>query len=97
MEHCTVFYEGCYEAHDSDWTALQVLEGQVETIQILYQRYTAYGSSPKFMKPTGGALVPAEAVCGFEESADGMEASGYLVRLSGCSIRRARAEEVTFR
>ena len=30
--------EYCYEAHDSDWNKLSVLEGKVEDIKILYEK-----------------------------------------------------------
>lgn len=35
----------CYEAHSGNWENLFVLEGKVQAIKILYQRYKADASS----------------------------------------------------
>lgn len=39
----------CYEAHDSSWQKLFVLEGVVENIKILYQRYAAASEDSRLM------------------------------------------------
>lgn len=83
----------CYEAHDPDWRRLSVLEGTVEQIQILYERHTPSAENPRLLLPVDGRLFPAELAEGFEEPVDGMQVSGYLVLLRGCSVRPAEAAD----
>lgn len=85
----------CYEAHSADWKSLFVLEGKVRTIQILYQRYEPDADNPRLLLPVSGETVEAETAEGFEKR-NGMEASGYIVGLTGAFIRPAMQGEVTF-
>lgn len=89
--------EYCYEAHDSNWEKIFVLEGKVEKIQILYEKYEPSKENPKLLKPVNGMLIKSEVARGFDKSFDGMEASGYVVEVSNYTIRPAKKEEVTFR
>ena len=76
---------------------LYVLEGRVEKIDILYQRYELSPDDPRVRVPVGGKLMPAEEARGYEKEEGDLKATGYLVVLSGCTVRPARKEEVTFR
>ena len=87
----------CYEAHSSAWEELFVLEGRVEKIDILYQNYEPSKDNPRYLVPVGGKLMPAKKTNDLEEDCDGMRATGYVVRLSGVTVRPAKKEEVTFR
>ena len=87
----------CYEAHSSEWQQLFVLEGRVERIQILYQKYEPSKDNARYLVPTGGKLFDAQHVEGFEKDIDELKATGYLVSLSSFAIRPARKEEVTFK
>lgn len=87
----------CYEAHDSDWTKLFILEGKVDSIKILYERYEPLKENSRVLKSVDGILIDSEIAGGFDESFDDMESSGYVVEISDYSIRPAKKEEVTFR
>ena len=87
----------CYEAHSSAWEELFVLTGRVEQIDVLYQRYEPSKENPRYLVPVGGMTIPAEKAEGFEQDRDGMKATGYVVTLSGVTVRPAKKEEVTFK
>lgn len=87
----------CYEAHSSDWENILVLEGRVETIKILYQRYVPSIDNSRLLVPISGETVSAKRVEGFEEKLNDMELSGYIVGLNDCTIRPAAQEEVSFK
>ena len=87
----------CYEAHSSDWTELFVLEGRVERIQTLYQKYEPSKENPRYLVPTGGKLSDSAQAKGFEKNDGEMKATGYLVSLADCSVRPAKQQEVTFK
>lgn len=87
----------CYEAHSSAWQELFVLQGRVERIQTLYQKYEPHKDNPQMLIPTGGRLVETQKAQGFEKDMDGLKATGYLVSISGPAVRPARKEEVTFK
>ncbi len=74
-----------------------VLEGKVETIKILYQKYEPITDHLRRLVPVGGELVEAERAKGFDKKFHDMEASGYIVGLNEYAIRPAKKEEVTFR
>lgn len=85
----------CYEAHDSCWQKLFVLEGIVENIKILYQRYAADLADSHLMIPVGGEIVEAKRAKGFERF-NGMEAGGYIVTLKEYTVRSAGKEDITY-
>lgn len=85
-----------YEAHSSDWENIFVLEGNVETIKILYEQYEQKGNNSRILIPVDGKLIDTECASGFEEKIDDMRASAYVVHLKDCTIRPAKSEEVTF-
>lgn len=87
----------CYEAHSSDWQNLLVLEGKVERIKILYQKYAPSIEDSRLLVPVSGETVEAESVKGFEKEFHDMEPSGYIVTLNEYAIRPAAQEEVTFK
>lgn len=87
----------CYEAHCSDWQILFVLEGKVETIKILYQRYEPSESNPSLLVPVDGKIVEVEHAKGFEQDIDDRKSSGFIVSINECTIRPAKKEEVTFK
>lgn len=85
----------CYEAHDSDWTKLFILEGKVDHVKILYQKYEPTKENVKMLKPVDGILIEAEVAKGFDKPFNNLEASGYIAEISNYSIRPATKEEVT--
>lgn len=87
----------CYEAHSSDWENILVLEGRVETIKILYQKYVPSIDNSRLLVPISGETVSAKRVEGFEEKLNDMEQSGHIVGLNDCTIRPAAQEEVSFK
>ena len=87
----------CYEAHDSDWKKIFVLEGIVEHIQILYERYAPLKDNPKLLAPVSGKLIASNCAKGFEKDVDDMKPSGYIVDIIRYLIRPAKKEEVTFK
>ena len=87
----------CYNAHSSEWTNLFVLEGKVEEIKILYEKFMPSDDNPNLLVPVSGKMIKAESVEGFEKDLDGMQVSGYIVLLNECAIRPAKKEEVTYK
>lgn len=87
----------CYEAHSSEWNNLFVIEGKVEEIKILYQKYLPSENNTQLLVPADGRLVKTQSAKGFEKEMDDMEASGYIVLLGEYFVRPAEKEEVTFR
>lgn len=87
----------CYEAHSSDWQNLLVLEGKVEQIKILYEKYAPSAEDSRLLVPVSGETVEADRVKGFEKKIHDMEPSGYIVTLNEYTIRPAVQEEVTYR
>lgn len=87
----------CYEAHDSNWENIFILEGKVETIKILYQKYVPSKNNPQMLIPIDGETIETEKAKGFDKNFKDMEYSGYIVTLNEYAIRRAQKEEVTFR
>lgn len=87
----------CYEKHSSDWTSLFVLEGKVEEIKVLYQKYAPSNDNDRYLVPVGGEVVKTEIAKGFDGKLNEMEASGYIVLLNEYAIRPAKKEEVTFK
>ena len=85
----------CYEAHDLSWQKLFVLEGIVENIKILYQRYAAVSEDPCAMVPVCGEIVEVKRAKGFEKL-NGMEAGGYIVTLKGYTVRPAGKEDIAY-
>lgn len=86
-----------YEAHSSEWKSLFVLEGKVEEIKILYQKYEPSENDSRFLVPVSGELVEIETAKGFDKNWNDMQASGYIVSLNECIIKPAKKKEVTFR
>lgn len=85
----------CYEAHDSNWQKLFVLEGVVENIKILYQRYAAASEDSRLMAPVCGEIVEVNSAKGFEKF-NGMEAVGYIVTLKEYIVRPAGKEDIAY-
>lgn len=85
----------CYEAHSSEYRKLYVLEGVVEKIDVLYERYEQ-SSDKNYYVPVDGKLINVKTADGEEEDIDDLSLSGYVVKLRDCSVRRAKREEVTF-
>lgn len=85
----------CYEAHDSSWQKLFVLEGIVENIKILYQRYAAASEDSRAMVPVCGEIVEVNRAKGFERF-NSMEAGGYIVTLKEYTVRPAGKEDITY-
>ena len=86
----------CYEQHSSDWKKLLILEGKVEAIKILYERFKQEKDDYPMLVSTGGELVDAERAEGFEKSIGDMKPTGYVVRISEYSVRPAKRKDVTF-
>ena len=86
-----------YEAHDSDWKNLFMLEGTAERIQMLYERRTSLEDNKRLLFPVDGKLIESDRAEGFEKPVDGMELSGYLVDIVNFTIRPAKKEEVTYK
>lgn len=86
----------CYEAHDSDWKNIFMLEGIVKHIQILYEKYAPSKDNPKLLAPVSGRLIESNCAKGFEKSVNDMKPSGYIVEIVNYSVRPAKKEEVTF-
>ncbi len=87
----------CYEAHDGDWEKLFVLEGKVETIKILYEKFRPMAENPQSLVSVGGKLFNSKRAKGFEKKIEDMKPTGYIVELNECSIRHSKQEEVTFK
>ncbi len=87
----------CYEAHSSDWHNLLVLEGKVEEIKILYEKFEPSKDDPRLLIPIDGKIIKAKTAKGFDRKLDGMEASGYIVLLDEYTIRPAKKDEVTYK
>jgi len=86
----------CYEAHSSEWRKLHVLAGRVCDLKILYENFERIEENSPMMKRVDGKLVESNAVNGSEDNVDGMEATGYVVRLQEFTVRAAKKSEVTF-
>lgn len=84
----------CYEAHSSDWQNIFVLEGKVETIKILYQKYVPSANNSRLLVPVDGKIIEIESAKGFDKKFNDMESSGYIVELNEYAIRPAQKEEV---
>lgn len=85
----------CYDAHSSDVSSLLVLEGKVETVKILYQRYAASKEDLRVLVPIDGKLIDTETAEGFDDDIDDMKASSYIISLTECMLRPAREEDVS--
>ncbi|WP_324612434.1 DUF6578 domain-containing protein [Massiliimalia timonensis] len=86
-----------YEAHSSEWEKIAVLEGTVEHIRILYERYAPSEDNARLLVPVDGELIKVENAKGFDNQFKDMEAGGYVVSFNQYTIRPAKREEVTFR
>ncbi len=89
--------EYCYEAHDTNWENLLVLEGKGKTIKILYETFAPSADNPRRLISVGGKLFDSKRAEGFEKKIDPMEPTGYVVELNECFIRHSKQEEVTFK
>lgn len=86
-----------YQAHSSEWKKIYVLEGKVEIIKTLYQRYAPSEHNTRLLVPVDGELIEVKKAKGFDNQFKDMEASGYVVTLNDYLFRPAKKEEVTFR
>ena len=85
----------CYEAHDSSWQKLFVLEGIVENIKILYPRYVAASEEAHLMVPVCGEIVEVKRAKDFEKF-NSMEVGGYIVTLKEYTVRPAGKEDIAY-
>ena len=86
-----------YEAHSSEWEKIFVLEGKVEAIKTLYERYAPAEYNARILVPVDGELVEVESAKGFDKEFKDMKSSAYIVTLNEYVIRPAKKEDVTFR
>lgn len=86
----------CYEAHSSELEKLFVLEGKVEKIDVLYERYEPSKDNSKLLVAVDGKIVETTYAGAFPEGLDNMVASGYIVMLSDYTIRPAEKSDITF-
>lgn len=86
-----------YEAHSSEWEKIFVLEGKVEAIKTLYERYAPAENNASILVPVDGELVEVESAKGFDKKFKGMESGAYIVTLNEYIICPAKKEDVTFR
>lgn len=86
-----------YEAHSSEWKKIYVLEGTVEMIRTLYQKYAPSEHNARLLVPVDGKLIEVKKAKGYDNPFKDMEAGGYVVDLNECAIRPAKKEEITFR
>lgn len=89
-----------YDAHSDHydpvhhrWPDLLILEGTVEGIQHLYERFQPSEENPHFLIATEGVLVEAEQAEGFEEKRGDMVISGYLVSLVEITVSPYQGNE----
>ena len=85
-----------YDAHNSEWKNIFVLEGTVDHIQILYQNHAPSKDDPQLLVPVSGKLIESDRAEKFEKYVDGMRPGGFVVDIINYSIRPAKKEEVTF-
>ena len=71
----------CYEAHTNKGR-FWALQGKVERIFILYQKYEPEKNKPNFSVPVQGKLIEVHRVQDSEKDKDGMEACAFLVEIS---------------
>lgn len=86
-----------YDAHSSEWSNLLVLEGKVDKIKLLYEKYMPSVDNPQLLVPIDGKIIEAENANGFEKDIGDMSASGYIVTVSEYVIRQAKESEITFK
>ena len=86
-----------YEAHSSDYEKMWVLEGKVNKIKALYQKYSKSSEDSNLSVPVDGVLVYINASEEIKTDIDNMEFSSYIVYLENYTIRDAEKNDVTFR
>lgn len=86
-----------YEAHSSDYKKLFVLEGKINKIKALYEKYAESKDNPKLLIPVDGFLYDINSCQEKVGRKDDMAFSAYLVYIENFSIRPALESEVTFR
>ena len=50
----------CYEAHDSNWENLFMLDGKEDSVQILYQKYVPSEENSRLLIAVSGVLVEVD-------------------------------------
>lgn len=85
-----------YEAHESDYKSLYMIEGVVSAIKALHQEYRPSKDNPQLYVPVRGVLVDVDSSDVWSESVDNMDFRSYVVQLDNYSIRPAKKQEVTF-
>lgn len=78
----------CYEAHSSEWSDILVLEGKVDKIKILYEKYMPSQSNPQLLLPVDGQIIETDSAEGFDEKIGDMEACGYIVTIREYTVRQ---------
>ncbi len=86
-----------YEAHSSDYKKLFVLEGTINKIKALYEKYTTSENNSRLLVPVDGILYDINSSEEKINVKDDMDFSSYLVYIENYSIRPALESEVTFR
>lgn len=85
-----------YEAHDSNYKTLFMLNGVVSDIRALHYKYEESSNNPNVKVPVSGLTVNVDSADGWDEPIEGLPFSEYIVKLEDVNIRDAKKSEVTF-
>lgn len=85
-----------YEAHDSDYKTLFMLNGVVSEIKALHYKYEESLENPNVNVPVSGLIVNVYSADGWDEAIEGLLFNAYIVKLKDVNIRAAKKSEVTF-
>lgn len=85
-----------YEAHDSDYKTLFMLNGVVSEIRSLHYKYEESPNNPNVNIPVLGLTVNVDSADGWNEPLEGLPFSAYIVKLEDVNIRAVIKSEVTF-
>ena len=86
-----------HNSHDADWQSLMMLEGTVESIEVLFERYRPSPDRPRVMLPFENERVKTELADGAEEEKGDLKPSGYIVIIRDFTVRPAEERDITFR
>ena len=86
-----------HDSHNADWQSLMILEGTVESIEVLYESYIPSSGHPRVMLPYENERVNTEIADGSEEEKGELKPSGYIVIIRDFTVRPAEEREITFR
>lgn len=86
-----------YEAHSDEWTQLNVFEGIVSRIQILYEKFAPEEGNPtSLQRVKGGKVVDVITARQYESKLEGLYPAGFIVTFVDYNIRSATREDITF-